>query len=79
MIKVTAKDIDTACAAYARATGDTPRREGIRVALHSFNQMTDAQRKTVIEGLTQLRASTRQPWSSECEAADIIEQLLGLP
>ncbi len=47
MLKVNKKDIDAACAAYANATGDYPRREGIRVALHSYRQLTDEQRLSI--------------------------------
>jgi hypothetical protein len=73
MIKVSANDIDTACAAYARATGDTPRREGIRVALHSFNQLTVPDRRQVEQSLWYLEHQALDP-----AGADLIRKLLGL-
>ncbi len=56
MLKVTTADLDAACSAYARATGDYPRREGIRVALHSLRQLTGEQRMAIAASCDVLRA-----------------------
>ncbi len=75
MIKVTSTDIDAACAAYARATGDTPRREGIRVALHSFNQLTAGERDTLNELIFDLEQEG--DFNADC-MANVVRRLAGI-
>ncbi len=72
MVNVSKQDVDAACAAYANATGDYPRREGIRVALHSYRQMSDLDRQRCKEAIAELHAIGGHPW------AETIERLLGL-
>ncbi len=72
MLKVTKQDVDDACAGYARATQEYPRREGIRCALLATRQMSDLDRERVQEAVRELRLIGGHPW------AETIERLLGL-
>ncbi len=44
MLNITKQDVDDACAGYARATQEYPRREGIRCALLAARQLSDSDR-----------------------------------
>jgi hypothetical protein len=85
MVDIKKSDLDLACGAYARATGDYPRREGIRVALHSFRQMTDRERdlmRALIEDLETSGRSNMRAFgvtAHEFEMAETLKRLLGLP
>jgi hypothetical protein len=54
-LSIKSTDLDAACAAYKRATGDSPRREGIRVALHSYRQLTSDQRTLIMASIEVLQ------------------------
>ncbi len=72
MLNVTKKDVDDACAGYARATQEYPRREGIRCALLAARQLTDQERLVVAASADVLRFHG-------CEhGANTILRLLGL-
>lgn len=73
MLNVTKEDIDNACAGFARAVQEYPRREGIRVALLSVRQMTVTERRLVLDGIERLRQRC-----GAHEEADVIVKLLGL-
>lgn len=73
MVNVSKEDLDAACAAYGRATGDSPRREGIRVALHSYRQMSALDRSQAEQSLYYLEHQALDPIG-----AKLIRKLLGL-
>lgn len=73
MLNVTKEDVDNACAGYARATQEYPRREGIRCALLATRQLTLTERHQVLQGVERLR----QRCGAHAEA-DTILRLLGL-
>ncbi len=69
---MTTQEVDDACAGYARAVQEYPRREGIRCALPATRQMTPYDRSLAQAGIDRLHVAGFHIY------ADVISKLLGL-